>query len=388
MRLLPFLLPLLLACSSTPQDVLIQVRPTDFRRELQEVRDLGFDVAGVDLHAKTFDVVMPTDTEGYFKVQINPNVAAVRPLFAPDSEYKNPDEVAQFLTEKAGMYPNLADLKIIGTSLENRPIYAIKLSADVRMKSAAKKVVLFDSMHHAREVMTVEVALDIVDYLVKNYATDTKVRNWLNTTEVWVVPMLNVDGNAKVWAGNSMWRKNTRGGYGVDINRNYPYAWNTCNGSSGSTGSDTYRGPSAGSEPETQALMKLMGDIKPHIGVSFHTYSEIVIYPLGCPNQQLPAADKTIIETVGRELASKLVRDSGRGTYDAGTSYDLLYPVDGGSIDWAYATHKIMPFVIEFNGSAAGFQPSYSLFRDKTVNMARAAWQYVLDRVHNGPLLR
>ena len=73
--------------------------------------------------------------------------------------------------------------------------------------------------------------------------------------------MLNVDGNNIVWTTDNMWRKNARGQgnnvYGVDLNRNYSYAWNSCNGSSGSTSSETYRGASAASEPETQALMKL-----------------------------------------------------------------------------------------------------------------------------------
>ena len=55
-----------------------------------------------------------------------------------------------------------------------------------------------------------------------------------------------------------MWRKNRRGGYGVDLNRNYSFNWNSCGGSSGNKRSDTYRGPSAASEPETKALMKLV----------------------------------------------------------------------------------------------------------------------------------
>ena len=81
---------------------------------------------------------------------------------------------------------------------------------------------------------------------------------------------------------------------------------------------------------------------------------------------------------------AKLVRDTGNGTYDPGTSYELLYNVDGGSIDWMYGTERIMAFVIEMNGDNLGFQPSFATWRDKTVEKQRAGWQYILDRME-GP---
>ncbi len=75
--------------------------------------------------------------------------------------------------------------------------------------------------------------MDTVEILLAHYSDDARVANWVDQAEIWIVPMLNVDGNNKVWMSDAMWRKNARGSYGVDINRNYPYAWYTCNGSSG-----------------------------------------------------------------------------------------------------------------------------------------------------------
>ena len=128
--------------------------------------------------------------------------------------------------------------------------------------------ILYNSMHHAREVMTPEIGIDMVEYLLTRYGSDEKVTKWVNENEIWVVPMLNVDGNNRVWSGDSMWRKNTRNSYGVDINRNYPHEWGACNGSSGSTWSQTYRG-SAASEPETRYLMGLVANIKPVFDISY-----------------------------------------------------------------------------------------------------------------------
>lgn len=183
-----------------------------------------------------------------------------------------------------------------------------------------------------------------------------------------------------------MWRKNTRGGYGVDVNRNYPEAWGSCNGSSSNKNDDTYRGSGPGSEPETVALTQLAERIRPRMNISYHSFSEIVIYPFGCSPKHVPSPDRTIYEGLGRELASKLVRDSGQGSYNPGTSYELLYNVDGGSIDWMYAKFKTLSFVIEMNGDSLGFQPSYAQWRDITVQRQRAGWQFMLDKMETTQL--
>ena len=227
-------------------------------------------------------------------------------------------------------------------------------------------------MHHAREVMTPEVAIDIAEYLASRYQEDDQVKNWVNSNEIWVLPMLNVDGNNKVWNGSTMWRKNVAGGHGVDINRNYPYKWSSCNGSSGSTWSQTYRGPEAGSEPETQALMGLISSTRPVFSISYHSYSELVLYPFGCRGEKTVTHD--LIASIGKKLGDIL-------DYTHGTPWEILYSVDGGDIDWMYAEYQVIPYVLELNSSKEGFQPSYAKWRDKTVLKNRPAWQYLLDRL-------
>jgi hypothetical protein len=248
----------------------------------------------------------------------------------------------------------------------------LKLAVKNDQEKDGRPAILFNSMHHAREVMTPEVAIDIIDYLLLNYASNSKVEHWLTDFQIWVVPMLNVDGNNKVWSGDSMWRKNARGGYGVDINRNYPYKWGGCNGSSGSRSSDTYRGESAGSEPETQTLMNLVSQLKPVFNISFHSYSEMVLYPYGCQGQKTP--QHTLIASLGEQMGKSI-------GYIYGTPWEILYGVDGGDVDWMFATHQVIPYVIEVSSRSEGFQPSYSQWREKTVQRVRPAWIRLLDRM-------
>ena len=118
-------------------------------------------------------------------------------------------------------------------------------------------------MHHAREIMTVEMCLYFARYLCENYGTDPVATFLVDNRQIWFVPIVNPDGfvynEDNDPDGGGMWRKNRRPGgggcYGVDNNRNYPYMW-VGDGSSGNPCDDDYRGPSAGSEPENQALMQ------------------------------------------------------------------------------------------------------------------------------------
>jgi len=73
--------------------------------------------------------------------------------------------------------------------------------------------------------------------------------------DLWVVPNANPDGVA---------RKARRNARGVDLNRNYPRRWKR------SKRGSTWSGPSAGSEPETKAMMRFLRRVDPDQVVSFH----------------------------------------------------------------------------------------------------------------------
>lgn len=347
--------------------------------QMLDLYSRDIDIAGVDLKEKKIDLILTPyeyqelKSEGY---EISLNSEILSPM-APDADYKSPQEIEDFLKAVADRYPEITQLKSIGKSLEGRDIWAIKISDNAKTDEL-EPVIFYNSMHHAREIMTPEVGWDIVETLTEGYGSDDKITAWVDRNEIWVIPMFNVDGNNKVWGGSSMWRKNTRGGYGVDINRNYPEGWNSCNGSSGSRWSQTYRGPRAASEPETQAMMNFVSEIKPVFSISYHSYSELVLYPYGCQGQKTETHE--IIAKIGKKMGEVL-------DYTAGTPWEILYGVDGGDIDWFYKVEQVIPFVIEVSSRSEGFQPRYSQWRDKTVERNKAGWQLLLDRIE-GPGFR
>jgi carboxypeptidase T len=366
--------------SSLQHSKIVTIHLSDYRTGLRQLATDGYDVAGVDSGNGTVDVVVHGDGLALLKSLDLGDIVKTQdidPEVGPDQRYTTYAELTSMLRNYETRFPNLIRIESIGKSNEGRDIWAVKISDNVTMDED-EPAIFFNAMHHAREVMTTEVAIDMIDQLTSKYRSDAGVTRWVDGNEIWVVPMVNPDGNNKVWTSNSMWRKNTREGHGVDINRNYPYAWGSCGGSSGSTYSDTYRGPSAASEPETQAVMGLVSRVQPVISVSYHSYSEIVIYPYGCDGERADARE--VVEGLGQQLAATLIKDAGSGTYEAGTSWELLYAVDGGDIDWYHNAHGVLPYVIEVNSGSQGFQPPYS-WRQSTVERMRPGWALMLDRL-------
>src|SRR5690606_16847597 len=140
------------------------------------------------------------------------------------------------------------------------------------------------------------------------------------------------------------------------------------------------------SEPETQAVMKLVKEKNVAISISYHSYSELVIAPYGCRGQYTP--ENFILESVGRDFAQKLEKDNGRGHYDYGTGWELLYPVDGEDIGWMYNQYNTLAYVVEVNSTSQGFQPDYDKWREVSVEKQRPGWQFLLQQLLVGPQIR
>lgn len=346
---------------------------TDYKNQILFLQKNLIDIAGVNYNQKNIQVLVSESQLEFLKANGFEPDLVIR-LEIVDQEYKTPVEIASILKDYNSRYPNITNLVSIGKSLEGRDIWALNISDNANTIEVGEPAILFNGMHHAREVMTPEVPLDIIENLLSEYGHNEKLTNWVNAYSIWVVPMLNVDGNNKVWNEDVWWRKNTRNGHGVDINRNYPFSWGSCEGSSGSKNSDTYRGESPGSEPETQALMSLVEKVRPVFDISFHSYGELVLYPYGCEGKRVETA--AVVEPLGQEMASLI-------DYTPGVPWEILYGVDGDDISWMYHDFQVIPYVIELNQD---FQPNYAKTRDITVKKLRAAWNLLFERL-SGPSL-
>ncbi len=271
-------------------------------------------------------------------------------------------------------HPGTMKLFTIGTSLEGRNIYAMKIS-DAPERDENKPGVLFLGCHHAREWISVEVPLLLARYLAENAVSDRAVADLVARSEVWIVPLVNPDGLEYSIDVYRYWRKNRRanadGSFGIDLNRNYGYKWGVDDiGSSPSPLSEAFRGPSAFSEPETRAVRDLFLRRDFRAVVSYHSFSQSILYPWGYADA--PTDRDGLLREIGLEMAGLIEAVNGRA-YACGRSAASLYLTNGDTTDWTFAASGVPSYTIELPPSTSSTADSSTPRGRSTPSSARTS---------------
>jgi murein tripeptide amidase MpaA len=219
-------------------------------------------------------------------------------------DYEEYDDLLNYLSLN---FPEIIHKFSIGSTIENRNITAIQISSNEKYKSQ-KSAMLFTGMHHAREPASMMMNLYLILYLIESYVKNIIiVKEMIESTDIYFIPILNIDGyimNNKIYNiyGNlekCMQRKNANRGSkdticlretnnGVDLNRNYAFKFNyDQEGASNHPCEEDYRGKSAFSEPETQAVKNFIESErgkKIKIAFNYHSYGNILIMPFNFDN--------------------------------------------------------------------------------------------------------
>jgi hypothetical protein len=266
---------------------------------------------------------------------------------------------------------------------------AIKISDNVGTDEDEPEV-LFTAHQHAREHLTIEMALYLLNELTTKYGTDSHVTDLVNSREIWIIPDLNPDGGEfDIRTGSyAGWRKNRQpntgsSAVGTDLNRNWPYKWGCCGGSSSSPSSETYRGPSAGSAPEVANVVNFVnsrrigGVQQIKTNIDFHTFSELVLWPLGYTNAdtspEMSQQQHDTFVTLGQQMAAT-------NGYTPEQDSDL-YITDGSIDDYLWGTQGVYSFTFEMypsDGGLDGFYPPDEVISRET-SRNRAAVLLLLD---------
>jgi carboxypeptidase T len=282
---------------------------------------------------RTVNAIIPT-----------PTAFTVQPTFGGYNSFHQMDSLMNLLV---ATYPALAKKSSLGTSHNGNSIWCIKISDNVNADDPNEPEVLFVGLQHAREAIGGSSMIFLMQYLCQNYATDSRIKDLVDNREIFIIPCMNPDGweynrlNGGVGAG---WRKNRRnngsGNFGVDLNRNWGIDWGNCGSpiqgppascGSNSTSQETYYGPSAFSEPETQAIRDFTYTRHFVAMIDQHSYGPYYSLPFGRPS--LPA---NVMNTTDQQFYTWI--SSAMGNYNgmrAGNSYEALgYEVAGGVKDW------------------------------------------------------
>ncbi len=302
--------------------------------------------------------------------------------FRTDESYKDPRMVEDLLRAYHERYPEISALVELGRTHQGRPIWGLKISDDPD-QAEDEPAVLFNAMHHASELLSTELALDVVQGLLERYGHDARVTGWVDDLEIWCVPMVNPDGNAQ-FMEQSQWvlRKNGRDDdadgikdpfEGVDLSRNYPFGWGG-RGSDGGFTSHYYRGPSAGSEPETRAIMALADEHHFAASISFHTIGRVLYVPYNLGDTPEPRPNVTW--AIAEELAAAAPAQRGGRGYRVSESGIVA----GSDQDWHLHAHGTAAILLE----GAYHNPALPI-RTEAVAATRPVWEALLERVARGP---
>ncbi|MCC6428825.1 MAG: hypothetical protein IT435_18640 [Phycisphaerales bacterium] len=256
-------------------------------------------------------------------------------------DYKDLNAIYAYLDTLVASKPGLSTVQTIGSSLEGRPMKAIRITGPGGPGN--RPAVIYHGGQHAREWISPMTVMYFADQLIAGYGSDARITNLLNNSEVIIVPVMNPDGYSYTWTNQRMWRKNRRnngdGTFGVDLNRNWGYQWGG-EGASNQTNNETYRGPSAFSEPETQVMRDFITAnprLKAHI--DFHSYSQLILSPWAYTDDLPPDAALFDVLNARMEAAIEAVHGT---QYVSGPTYVTIYPASGGANDWTYGARGLL----------------------------------------------
>ncbi|MBC8214638.1 MAG: carboxypeptidase regulatory-like domain-containing protein [Candidatus Marinimicrobia bacterium] len=287
--------------------------------------------------------------------------------------YRNYEDVINELQQIEAEYPGLCKLYDVGESWGkeysdngnsyydnyHHEIWALKVSDNVETEEDEPSV-YFMGEHHAREPISLEVVMSNLYYILDNYGLDQTITDNVNNSQIWFIPLVNPNGHRIVTEQIDLWwRKNIRdnnldgnfdtdnsSGYGtdgVDPNRNYGWEWGSV-GTSDEFTSPVYHGPEAWSEPEIFAMKGLVESHHFVTGITYHSYSELVLFPFGYQYGAV-APDQGALEELATEMAVTIPSEYG-GHYTPQQSLEL-YPCMGTTDDFSYGEHGIFSFTVE-----------------------------------------
>jgi hypothetical protein len=414
---------LIFVCVIFGQDQSRKIVRIDFtgvkNETVKELFKSGIDVTSIDRSGNSINALV-TESE----IQKIKNLGFKSEILLPDADafarqlrqsgyfnhFHNYQQMLDEMQKVVADYPDLALLEDIGDSYEKTigkggyDIWALKISDNVHVEEDEPEVFYMANMH-AREIITPEIIMYFMHYLIDNYGSDAYVTYLVDNRQVWLCPTFNPDGHEYVFSGSTpnnwndpmWWRKNKRdnngNGFfdpdsdGVDLNRNFGYAWGFDNfGSSPYPISNIYRGTGPFSEPESQAIRDFAIKHNFIITLSFHSHSQLWLYPWGYTSAYTP--DHNIFKI----LADSCVAYNG---YKPETGYEL-YPVNGDTDDWFYGEqttkNKIFAFTpevgnyVESVGGNTGFFPD-TMFIEKQILENQGPMLYLAYAAGEEPII-
>jgi Zinc carboxypeptidase. len=214
------------------------------------------------------------------------------------------------------LYPSLCRIDTIGKTNYGKYVLALKISDNPDIDEGEPET-FYSSTIHGNETGGFILMMRLADYLLKNYNTDSRVKNLVDNLVIWINPLANPDGTYKTGITISSPVRYNANGY--DLNRNFPDP-------------DVTNIP----QKETADIIKFMRAHHFVISANFHSGDEVVNYPwdrwerLHADNDWFYAISREYADTVHNYAATGYMTELDNGITNG---YDW-YSINGGRQDF------------------------------------------------------
>ena len=288
---------------------------------------------------------------GYIsKSDVTANIMVAKNIVNPKTTYTY-EMMQDDIEQLKAQYPGLITSKVIGKSVDGRNIYAVKLGK-------GKTEIFMNGSHHAREWLTTNLLMEMIDTYSQAYVKNTTVggynaRKILNNTSIWFVPMVNPDGVSLVQKGAfsakrpaeviringgstnfNRWKANIRG---VDLTRQYLADWGNIRNNRTSPSYMNHKGIAPLNEPETKAVYNFTNQHNFKTAVSYHSSGEVLYW-----DYKLKSG--TVQRSLSYRLANMIRNKTGYRLVMAGPN-----PSGGGYTDWFIQSKRLPAFTPEIS---------------------------------------
>ncbi|OQX91165.1 MAG: hypothetical protein B6D57_00740 [Candidatus Coatesbacteria bacterium 4484_99] len=271
-------------------------------------------------------------------VKVDPDHEKRDPYNLDFTSYHSPESLYDALVELNTNYPDVTRLYQIGTSVEDRPIWALKITDNPDVEEDEPEI-RFIGLHHGDEKISVEVPLYFASILLDTYKHISETRELVEEREIWVVPMMNPDG----WVRNTRYNANY-----VDLNRNYSYMWNP--------DEEPHCGEYPFSEPETCAIRNISANGYDYpntfaLGITCHSGAQCINTPWNYadpPEYPEYSYHPTPDDEVVMEIANRFAEINTTPGFWV-TNGCEWYATWGDCNDWSYGERSCIDYTLEIS---------------------------------------
>lgn len=276
------------------------------------------------------------------------------PVFPPEEQPTQPQEFRHhnypdmelFLRKYSSEFPSITHLYSIGHSAEGRELYVMVISDNPTVHEHGEPEFKYVGNMHGNEVVGRELLLNLIEYLCRNYGTDTEVTNLVNNTRIHIMPSMNPDGYEVATEGDVTGYKGRNNSNNFDLNRNFP---------------DQFTIIKAPRQPETIAVMNWLKSHPFVLSANLHGGSLVVNYPYDDDKEGVTQYSQCPDDKVFQQVARAYSQEN--PLMHNGHPCEDLYPkeyfqdgivnganwynVPGGMQDWNYLNTNCFEVTIE-----------------------------------------